>query len=944
MVSDDRPLAPPLAEGDLTPALLAARLGDPAYRPDRAAIAAARDCAASLLMSDPARADALSRPLLQLARRHQASVGPEGLAHAWRCRAEAYLFTGRLRLARRAYGEACAAAERAGAAALLGQILVGRVHLHSLLGERVLAESLSRQAERLLRRSRDLAYLGKLFMNRGNASYQQDRYGEALASYGEAARIFDRLGQRDATWVGLLMNQAISQTSLSQVEPARRLFLRVEAECARLGLDSLLAQARFNRAFLEGLRGDFRAALALLEQAGEAFATAGQRDMLAASQRLRAELYLELGIADEAHGLIQQAIAGFSGEAMALDTALARVDEAQILLALAQPQAALAPLTEALDYYRRQRIRPRVAQALAVQARAALALGDLAGAQRLVGRAKRIHASLGMVRGARDDCFLSAEICLARRRPAAAAAALAPVLAERGRLSSGDRLRLEALLSHLAAQRGERRLAARHFARALLAFEAQRRLIPGAEMRTRAFARYDPLFTQQVGLQLDARRPQFAAIFALAERARARGFRERQAARTRVIPEAQRAERAALAALTRRLEDAELLGSPASDSAALERLRRELLARERRLLGNIRQVAGLDPGGAAWQRTRLDQIAAVLRPDECLLQYFVAGDRIVALLLTRSQRRLVTLSATEAEIRLACERFRFQLNAAALAAERPGFDLALARESTERALARLHAALIAPLALRIPRDGRLTVIPHAFLHGVPFECLHDGSAYLGEQFLITRTPTADFLLGRKRRGRQAAGGYHVAGAIRVGPPETGAELAGVAGQLAAAGRRPRVHRDPTRETLLSLLPDCRHLHLITHGRFRADNPHFSRLATDDGAVFLADLADLELAAELVVLSACESGEVLGEQGGELDGVAHGFLAAGARTLVASRWRVHDAATRDFMAAFYAEYLAAAEADAGRALWAAARALREARGHPFFWGGFSVYGA
>lgn len=944
MSAVDRPRPPQLAERELTPAVLAAWLGDPGYRPDRATIAAARDLAASLLMSDPAQADAISRPLLQLARRHQASVGPEGLAHAWRCRAEAYLFTGRLRLARRAYGEACAAAERADDSGLLGQILVGRVHLHALLGERVLAESLSRQAERLLRRSRDLAYLGKLFMNRGNAHYQQDRYAEALASYGEAARVFDRLGQRDATWVGLLMNQAITRTNLSQVEPARRLFLQVEAECARLELDSLLASARFNRAFLEGLRGDFRAALALLEQAGEAFATAGQRDMLAASQRLRAELYLELGIADEAHDLIRQAIEGFAGEGMALDAALAGVDEAQILLTLERPQAALAPLAGALAYYRRQRIRPRVAQVHTLQARAALALGDPAAAQRLIGRARRIYVSLGVMRGERECCFLAAEICLARRRPAAGIAALAPVLAQRRRLSTGDRLRLEALLSQLAAQRGDPRLAARHFDRALAAFEAQRRLIPGAEMRTRAFARYDSLFSEQICLRLDAREPQFVAVFGLAERARARGFRERSAARTRAIPETQRAERAALAALTRRLEDAELQGSAAADPTARERLQRELLARERKLLGDIRHLAGLGAGGAAWQRTRVQQIAAVLHPDECLLQYFIAGDRIVALLLTRSQRRVVTLPATAAEIRLACERFRFQLNAAGLAAERTGFDLALARASTERTLGMLHAALIAPLPLPSPGAGRLTVIPHALLHGVPFECLHDGSAYLGERFLITRTPTADFLLARKRRTRPTAGGYHVAGAIRVGPPETGAELAGVAAQLTAAGRQPQVHRDPTRETLLSLLPGCQHLHLITHGRFRADNPHFSRLATDDGAVFLADIADLALAAELIVLSACESGEVLGEQGGELDGVAHGFLAAGAQTLVASRWRVHDAATRDFMAAFYADYLAAPDADAARALRAAVRAVREAWPHPFYWGSFSVYGA
>lgn len=150
--------------------------------------------------------------------------------------------------------------------------------------------------------------------------------------------------------------------------------------------------------------------------------------------------------------------------------------------------------------------------------------------------------------------------------------------------------------------------------------------------------------------------------------------------------------------------------------------------------------------------------------------------------------------------------------------------------------------------------------------------------------------------------------------------------------------------DPTRAALLAVLPRCRHLHLSTHGRFRADNPHFSRLATDDGAVFLSDIAGQDLAAELIVLSACESGEVLGERGDELAGVAHGLIAAGARHLVASRWRVHDAATREFMDAFYRCYLADTKRDPLRAVSAAAQAVRAQRPHPFYWGGFSIYGA
>lgn len=941
MPSDTRSPAPDRLATE--PEALLEQLDDPDFIPALATIAAVRDRAAAHLMSEPSLAYALSQRLLRLAQRHSGALGEEGLAVAWRCRAEACLFSGRLRLARRAYERACTAAETARAHGLLGQILVGRIHLLSLLGEAGQAENLGLRAERLLRRAGDLPYLGKLQMNRGNALYQRDRYAEALAAYAKAAGSFARLGQRDATWVGLLMNQAIACTNLSLVERSRRLFLQTERECTRLGLDSLLAHARFNRAFLEALRGDYRTALALLEEAGQAFADQAQPDMLAASQRSRAEIYLDLGLADEAKQLTQLAVDGFTREDMALDAALARLDDARCLIALGRSAEAEAPLAAALAHYRQRRLRPRIAQVLQIQALVARDLGDLAGASRLAARARRLYTSLALHIGERESSFLLAEIALARNRPAAAVAALRDVAARARSLGTGEQVRLQGLLGQASGRRGDSAGAARHLDLALAALEAQRRLIPGAELRTRAFDRHSALYGERIALHLAAAAPRFAAIFQLAERARARGFRERAASRPVPLPAGQREARAALASLTRRIEDSELLGSDAAGT--LDRLRREALALERRILSESRRREGLSAAGSAWQRTAPPgRIAALLAPQECLLQYFVAADRVIALVIDAGHQRHVVLPARADALRALAADFRFQLDAAALAAGSPGLGADFLRAGMERALVALHTALIAPLQGILPAGGRLTLVPHDFLHGVPFECLHDGEAYLGDRILIARAPTADFLLARERRRRQAPGGIHIAGAVRVGPPEVRAEIEAIAARFAEAGLPAELHVDPTRSALLSIMPTCRLLHLSTHGRFRADNPHFSRLATDDGAVFLADVAGQDLAAELIVLSACESGEVLGERGDELAGVAHGFIAAGARHLVASRWRVHDAATREFMDAFYRCYLAEAKGDPPQAVREAARAVRAQRPHPFYWGGFSSYGA
>lgn len=144
------------------------------------------------------------------------------------------------------------------------------------------------------------------------------------------------------------------------------------------------------------------------------------------------------------------------------------------------------------------------------------------------------------------------------------------------------------------------------------------------------------------------------------------------------------------------------------------------------------------------------------------------------------------------------------------------------------------------------------------------------------------------------------------------------------------------------------------LHFATHGLFDPENPDLSAIVLSlvdrdrnsiDGFLRLGDIYNLKLNADLVVLSACQTG-IGREQGGEgLIGLTRGFLYAGARRVVASLWMVDDQATSELMKHFYQNMLGREKMRPGQALRAAQLSIRKNRAwkSPFYWAAFQVQG-
>lgn len=432
------------------------------------------------------------------------------------------------------------------------------------------------------------------------------------------------------------------------------------------------------------------------------------------------------------------------------------------------------------------------------------------------------------------------------------------------------------------------------------------------------------------------------------------------------------------------LEDAR---APAGGRAAgLEAERDELLARRRTL---EREIQVRFPRYGALTAPRVvpaEEAAALLAPDEALLRLVVSEEASFALAL-RSDGEIAARP-------VALDRDAVVGKVRRL---RAGLGFAPGTSSFDRATARsLHAAFLEPLAAALEGRDHLLVVPDAPLQGVPLGVLvtgeGPGSGWLAAERAISVLPAvASLPLARGREGRAAGrepflgvgdpvleGGAGARGALaeaaeacreeepldprllRALPPlpETALELQRVARALAGDGGTLLLGRQ-AREPVVRRLPLGRYrvIAFATHGLLPGElrcasepalvlSPPARPGPADDGLLAASEIALLELDADWVSLSACNTAASGGPGGGEaLGGLAGAFLRAGARRVLASHWEVDSDATVALVTATFQAWARAPEAGAARALRAAQRRLlAEPRfSHPSYWAAFTLLG-
>jgi CHAT domain-containing protein len=213
-------------------------------------------------------------------------------------------------------------------------------------------------------------------------------------------------------------------------------------------------------------------------------------------------------------------------------------------------------------------------------------------------------------------------------------------------------------------------------------------------------------------------------------------------------------------------------------------------------------------------------------------------------------------------------------------------------------------------------DDVVCIVPHGPLHLIPFHALETSVGPLIRRNPVVYAPSASVLASITARN----GGDDNHGAIVVG--DTRGDLpyarleAEMVSRLLAVEAVPG--REATRRRLMEAIAaarDLRILHLACHGTFDVDEPLASGILTaagDDGnqssVLSARDLLDIEMTADLVALSACDSGISERRPGDELVGLTRALLVAGARSVLASLWKVNDLSTSVLMRVFYDGWL------------------------------------
>jgi CHAT domain-containing protein len=353
-------------------------------------------------------------------------------------------------------------------------------------------------------------------------------------------------------------------------------------------------------------------------------------------------------------------------------------------------------------------------------------------------------------------------------------------------------------------------------------------------------------------------------------------------------------------------------------------------------------------GAVSWNDApTYSDVGASLAGDEALIEYVVGSESVMLFVLTRGSLAADTIPMRREDLENKVELVRNLIR----------------RQDTRRwkkPAASLAKTLIDPVMANGQLQGvnHLYLVPHGTLNYLPFALLPsrgtDDARRIIEDFTLAYLPTAAALLGENGMSTNTSSMLALA-------PERSrllyaSEEARAVNTLFQPDSRALLGKTATESTFKQLASQYRLLHLATHAYFNKLNPLLSGLELEsdeanDGQLELHEILGMKLNADLVTLSACQTGLGSGHfaevpAGDDFVGLTRAFLYAGSTSVLATLWEVDDGSTLVLMKHFYAGLKQAGESeDKAAALARAQRALLSSGtyNHPYYWAPFVLVG-
>lgn len=377
--------------------------------------------------------------------------------------------------------------------------------------------------------------------------------------------------------------------------------------------------------------------------------------------------------------------------------------------------------------------------------------------------------------------------------------------------------------------------------------------------------------------------------------------------------------------------------------------------------------------------------AATFIPDfrTAVLEYIVTEDQTFLFVLTRSSAgegkleiKVYPIKIKKSELSTVVEDFRKLLSV-----NHPGF-----RQPGQR----LYDLLVKPAEQQLQGKATVCVVPDGLLWDLPFQALQNNTdKYLLELYAIYYAPSLQVLNEMRKKGADlhsslvskrsgngnssmtgreirpqlyAIGNPAINGAVlgRAQPvrntpfvslPETEKEVEAI-GREVYGPKVSSIHIGTAarEDTIKAEMRQYRVIHFATHAVLDDRNPLYSYLllapgnnSNEDGLLEAWELMGMDLKAEMVVLSACDTARGYASGGEGMIGMTWALFVAGVPTTVASQWKVPSETTTALMVAFHKNARRMSKAEAWRQATLEMMKDPRYRMKPFYWASFVVVG-